>query len=62
MDPKITTYLEKNGIVKKKKRKLGWEADQVLLTAPINSDSNQLSLDAKTNRQTKSSDKAYTNR
>ena len=39
-------------------KKQGWEADHVSLTAPINSNSNQLSLDAKTNRHTKSNDKA----
>ena len=49
------TYLEKKGTIKKQ----GWEADQVPLTAPINSDSNQLSLDAKNNRQTNSNAKAY---
>ena len=44
---------------KKNKKKQGWEADQVPLTAPVKSDSDQLSLEAKTNRHTKSNDKAY---
>ena len=37
----------------------GKEADQVLLTAPVKSDSNKLILKAITNRHTKSKDKSY---
>ena len=57
MDARTTISIKKNTEMLKIKKQV-WEADQVSLTAPINSNSNQLRLDAKTNRHTKSNDKA----
>ena len=60
--PEQLYLFRKKGTIKKQKKKQGWEVDQVPLTVPINSDSNQLSLDAKTNKHTKSNDRACSNR
>ena len=46
--PEQLYLFRKKGTIKNKKKQ-GWELDQVPLKAPINSNSNQLSLDAKTN-------------